>query len=194
MAQYRKPVHGHSFPQNLVNEYLGEAVNGSRRRKSGNKKTAKERIMQRLRLIIAAAGLALLMPLGSLAQAPDAPEDMTPEQRRAYMQGLTEPERQALREQKRAQWEAMSDEERRLARRQKSEQRDKKRAAMREHWQSLSEEEREAARQQHREQAEKYRDTWNNMTDEQKSAARQHMRGGNRDKQRKHHDAKPRQQ
>ena len=102
--------------------------------------------MQILRLIRVASGLALLLPAASLADPAERSNDMSPEQRREYVQGLSEEERQALREQKRAEWE------------------------------SMSEEERAAARQKNKEREARRREIWNNMSDEEKAAARQHMR------------------
>ena len=98
--------------------------------------------------IITASGLALLIPNAGLTQTPEGLEDMTPEQRRAYVQGLSDEERQALREQRRAQWDAMSNEERQSARQRRSERRNADREAMRQKWHSMSEEERDAARAQ----------------------------------------------
>ena len=106
--------------------------------------------MRILHLLIATTGLVLLVPATGVAQSPDELADMSPEQRREYVQGLSETEREALREQRRAQWDAMSDEERDAARRERAERRDTSREAMREKWDSMSEEERDAAREQRR--------------------------------------------
>lgn len=102
--------------------------------------------MQRLRSILATTGLALLLPAAGMAQTPDDLADMTPEERREYVRGLSDEERQALREQQRARRENMSDEER------------------------------EAVRQQRKERKQQRRETWNDMTEEEKAAARQRFR------------------
>lgn len=73
----------------------------------------------------------------------DQRSEMTPEQRRAAWESLSEEEKQAKREemrarreQKRAEWEAMTPEER-----------DAKRAEMRKKWESMTPEQREAMKQ-----------------------------------------------
>lgn len=132
--------------------------------------------MQTLRLIFTVAAAALVLPLVATAQSVDELGDMSPQERRAYVDSLSAEEREALRTQRRAHWEAMSDEERAAARERKRTHRAEHRAAMREHWQSLSEEERAAARQQHRERVEQRRQHWDGMTDEDKAAARQRFR------------------
>lgn len=135
--------------------------------------------MQPLRSIttlIAASGLALLIPAAGFAQTPEGFDNMTPEQRRDYVQGLSDEDRQAFRDQRRAQWDAMSAEEQRAARQRQSEHRNADREAMRQKWDSMSEEEREAARAQRMARKEKNREVWNNMSDEQKNAARQRAR------------------
>ena len=75
---------------------------------------------------------------------------MSPEERREYIKGLSEDERQMLREQKRAEWQAMSAEEQQAARLQMQKNREKNRAAMRQNWENMSEEERAAAREQYK--------------------------------------------
>ena len=132
--------------------------------------------MQALRSVIAIFGLALLIPTAGLTQVPDGLEGMTPEQRREYVQGLSEDERQALRKQLRAQWDAMSEEERTVARRDQADRRAANKEAKRKQWDSMSEEEREAARTQRETQKQKRREIWNNLSDEEKAAARQRTR------------------
>ena len=142
--------------------------------------------MQALRSIIAVlavSGLALLIPTTGLTQVPEGLEGMTPEQRREYVQGLSEDERQALRKQLRAQWDAMSEEERAAARRDQADRRAANKEAMRKQWDSASEEEREVLRAKREAQKQKQREVWNNMSDEEKAVARQRMQGS-RDSQR----------
>jgi hypothetical protein len=133
--------------------------------------------MQTLRLIIAASGLALLLPAAAYAQSADEFDNMTPEQRREYVQGLSDAERQAWHEQRREQWAAMSDAERQAARKRLQERRDTNRGAMREQWNSMSEEERSAAREKYQERREQRRETWNNLSAEERAAARQQLQG-----------------
>ena len=88
--------------------------------------------MKTLRLIVLATGMALLLPVTGMAQSADELEQMTREERREYMQGLSAAEREALREEQRARWEALSDEDRHADQRERRERRDQNRAAMRE--------------------------------------------------------------
>ena len=116
--------------------------------------------MQTLRLSLAVAAALLALPLAASAQSIEDLRDMSPQERRAYVEGLSAEEREALR----------AERDSRRA------QRAENRAAMREHWQSMSAEEREAARQQHRERVEQRRQHWESMSDEDKAAARQRFR------------------
>ena len=136
--------------------------------------------MQTLRLILAVAGTALALPLSATAQSLDDLGEMSPQERRTYVESLSLEEREALRAERRSRWDSMSDEERAAARERKRIHRAENRAAMREHWQSMSAEEREAVRQQHRERVEKRREHWRSMSGEDKEAARQRFRD-NRD-------------
>jgi hypothetical protein len=113
--------------------------------------------MQKLRLILAVTGAALVLPLATSAQSVDDLREMSPQERREYIEGLSPEERETLRAERRA-------------------HRTEQRAAMREHWQSLSDEEREAARQAHRERVEQRRQHWESMSEEDKAAARQRFR------------------
>ena len=131
--------------------------------------------MYTLRLILVATGLALLLPAVSLAAPVDGLDEMSPEERREYVRGLSEEERQLLREQKRAEWQAMSAEEREAARLEMQKNREKNRAAMRQNWENMSEEERAAAREKYKAREAQRRETWKNMSDEEKAAARQRM-------------------
>jgi hypothetical protein len=180
-----------SFSQNAVNEYLALRVSYTGRRLFGGMTTCQgdnnehTSTMNTLRLILAASGLALLLPSVSFADVADGLDEMSPEERREYVQSLSEEDRQQLREQKRAEWQAMSDEERRAARDRYQRNRDKNRAAMRQNWENMSEEERAAARQQYKEREAQRREIWNNMSDEEKAVARERMqeqRGMNKGK------------
>lgn len=126
--------------------------------------------------IFALSGLALLIPTAGLAQVPEGLEGMTPEQRREYVEGLSEDERQALKKQLRAQWDAMSEEERAATRREQAERRAANKEAQRKQWDAMSEEEREVARAQREAQKQKQREIWKNMSDEEKAAVRQRQR------------------
>jgi mono/diheme cytochrome c family protein len=120
---------------------------------------------------------AILLPLGLQAQSFSDFQNLAPEERRAYLDSMSEQERQAKREQWRAEREAMTDQERTAMREQMRAHRDsmseEERQAMRENmrsrWDGMSEEERQAKR----EQMQIHRDS---MTPEQRQAMREQMR------------------
>ena len=107
--------------------------------------------------LIGAVALALLViPVLTQAQETDA---MTPDERRAHMQSLSESDRQAMRESrrtdsgatrddKRAQRDSMTDEERRVARDARREKSGADREAMRTRREAMTPEERQAQRGQ----------------------------------------------
>lgn len=124
-----------------------------------------ETMMTTLRLIPAMTALALLLPATGATQTIDDLQGLSPEDRRAYVQSLSEEERKALAEQRRERWQSMSEEEREAAREQR-----------RERWESLSDEEKAAMREQRREKRAQRREAWKGMSDEERAAARQKMR------------------
>lgn len=135
---------------------------------------------------------ALLVPLGLQAQSFNDFQNLTPEERRAYLDSMSEQERQVKREQWRAEREAMSDQERAAMREQMRAHRDsmsdEERRAMREemrsHWEGMSEQERQAKREQmrvHRDSMspeerqamhQEMRFRWEGMSEEERAAAR----------------------
>ena len=135
-----------------------------------------------IRLVALALSSALLaLPLGLQAQSLSEFHDMSPDQKRAYMDSLSEQERQAKREQWRAERDAMSDEERaamhaeRMARREE----------MRARWNELSEEEKQARREAMRAHREERRAMWESMSPEERAAMRERHGG-------RHHGGKGR--
>ena len=54
--------------------------------------------MQKLRLILLASGLALLVPATGFTQSLSDLQDLSPEDRRAYMESMSPDERAAMRE------------------------------------------------------------------------------------------------
>lgn len=116
----------------------------------------------------------MLVPLGLQAQSLSDFQNLTPEERRAYWDGMSEQERQAKRDQWHAERQAMSDEERAATREQmrarwdsmSEEERQPKREQMRAHRDSMSEEQRRAMREERRSR-------WEGMSDEERAAARE---------------------
>ena len=132
-------------------------------------------------LAVALSSALLALPLGLHAHSLAEFHDLSPDQKRAYMDSLSEQERQAKREQWRAERDAMSDEERaamhaeRMARREE----------MRARWNELSEEEKEARREAMRAHREERRAMWESMSPEERAAMRE-QHGG------RHHGGKGR--
>jgi hypothetical protein len=54
--------------------------------------------MQKLRLILLASGLALILPVSGHAQSVSDLENLSPEDRRAYIESMSPDERAAMRE------------------------------------------------------------------------------------------------
>jgi predicted Co/Zn/Cd cation transporter (cation efflux family) len=94
--------------------------------------------MQTLRLSCAATVVALALPLAASAQSLDDLRDMSPQERRDYIENLSPEAREH--------WQSMSAEEREAARQKHREDA----ARRRQHWDSMSDEDKAAARQRFR--------------------------------------------
>ena len=150
--------------------------------------------MQAFRLTLLAAALATLLPLTGYAQSVSDLKEMSPEDRRAYMQSMSEDERKAMREKWRAEMDQMTDEERRAFREEMAANRPdrgQRQHAMRERWSSMSDEERAAAREQRAARKQQRRAKWDAMSEEERAAAREKMRdrGGHGKRNRRQHHA-----
>ena len=140
--------------------------------------------MKSFRKAIVAMSLTLLLPLAVSAQSLSDLKDMSPEDRRAAYENMSDEERTAIRDQRRATYDAMSEEERQAMRKERSAGRDgRDRDARHERWESMSEEERTAAREKHRAKKDERRQRWESMSDEERAAARE--KRGSREGQRK---------
>ncbi len=132
--------------------------------------------MKKFRLLIMMSGLALLLPVTGIAQSVSDISELSPEDRRAYMQSMSEDERRAKREEWRAQMQAMPEADRNAMREKMAASRPQRgnrdREAMRERWESMSDEERAAAKAQRQERKQQHREAWESMTDEERAAAR----------------------
>lgn len=120
--------------------------------------------MQKLRLVLSALVLTFLLPASGFAQSVSDLENLSPEDRRIYMESMSQDERAAMREKWRAERAAMSDEERAAM---KQERREK--------WEAMSEEERDAMRAKRQEGKAKRREKWESMSEEERAAARERM-------------------
>jgi predicted Fe-S protein YdhL (DUF1289 family) len=132
--------------------------------------------MNKFRSLLMISGLSLLMPAAGIAQSVDEISELSPEDRRAYMQSMSEEERQAKRAEWRAQMEAMPEAERNAMREKMAANRPQRggrdREAMRQRWESMSDEERAAAKaERHQKKAER-RAAWESMSDEERAAVK----------------------
>jgi hypothetical protein len=153
--------------------------------------------MHTIQKILVVSSLSLLLPCVASAQSISEMRAMSHEDRRSYMQSMSEDERAAKREQWRSDFDALPAQEQQAIRNQRAERRDGKgrnrdREAMRERWESMSDEERAAAKDRRRGRDDQRRARWESMNDEEKAAARarrdEHRaeRGGRHGKQRNH--------
>lgn len=124
-------------------------------------------------LAVALSSALLALPLALPAHSLAEFHNLGPDEKRAYMDSLSEQERQAKREQWRAERDAMSDEERaamhaeRMARREE----------MRARWNELSEEEKQARREAMRAHREERRAMWESMSPDERAAMRERHGG-----------------
>ena len=127
-----------------------------------------------------ASFVALLMPIGVTAQSLTDFQQLSPEDRRAYIEAMSPEEREAKRNEWRAQRDAMSDEERQAMRDQHKAERGDRRAQ----WDAMSDEERTAKREQMRGRRDEMRRRYDAMSPEERDAIKQKRREhGERDGQ-----------
>lgn len=118
---------------------------------------------------LALCSALLAMPFAAQAQSLSDFHDLSPEEKRAYWDSLSEQERQAKREEWRAEREAMSDEERAAM----HAERMAKREEMRARWNALSDDEKQARRDAMRAHREERRARWESMSPEERAAVRE---------------------
>ena len=133
--------------------------------------------MRTIQKILVVSSLSLLLPFAASAQSISEIRAMSPEDRRAYMESMSEEERTVKREQWRTEFDALPDEDKEAIRNQRAAQRDgrdrnRDREAMRERWESMSDEERAVAKERRLARDEQRRARWESMSDEEKAAAR----------------------
>jgi len=148
--------------------------------------------MHTIQKIFVVSSLSLLLPLVASAQSVSEIRAMSPEDRRAYMESMSEEERTTKREQWRSEFDALPEEEKQAIRKQRAERQTRDREAIRERLDSMSDEERAAAKDRRRAREDERRKRWDAMSDEEKAAARARRdeqrgeRGGHNGKQRNH--------
>jgi hypothetical protein len=141
--------------------------------------------MRTIRNILVAA--SLMLPLAAAAQSLSDVQAMSKEDRRAYIESMSEDERTAMRSKWRAEFDALPEEQKAAIREQRAgnrggERRGREgqggdREAMQSRWDSMSEEERAAMTERRRANKEKRRAEWDAMSEEERAAARE-QRGG----------------
>jgi hypothetical protein len=134
--------------------------------------------MRTIQKILLTLSLSLLLPLAASAQSIGEFQDLGPEERRAYMESMSDDERTAMREKWRSEFDNLPEEEKQAMRDKRAERRGaegggRDREAMRERRESMSEEERTAAREKRRASQEQRRERWDSMSDEERAAARE---------------------
>jgi aminopeptidase N len=126
------------------------------------------------RFITFALSAALLaLPPGLQAHSLKEFHNLGPEDKRAYLESLSEQERLAKREEWRAERDAMSAEERAAMHAERAARREEMRAR----WNALSDEEKQARREAMRAHREERRAMWESMSPEERAAMRE-SRGG----------------
>ncbi|NCF72727.1 MAG: hypothetical protein GWP67_04385 [Gammaproteobacteria bacterium] len=147
--------------------------------------------MHTLQKILLASSLSILLPFAAYGQSINDLYGMSPEDRRTYMESMSDDERTAMREKWREEYENLPEEEKRAIREQRAASQDgrgRDREAMRQRWDSMSEEERAATKDRYQEQKERRREQWESMSDEERAAARASR--GERKGQKPHHKDK----
>lgn len=119
-----------------------------------------------------ATAVALLVPVGVTAQSLTDFQQLSQEDRRAYIEAMSPQEREARRNEWRAQRDAMSDEERQAMRDRHRAERDDRRVQ----WDAMSDEERMAKREQMRGRRDEMRRRYDAMSPEERDAMRQKRR------------------
>jgi hypothetical protein len=126
--------------------------------------------------------LSLLLPVAASAQSLSEVQAMSKEDRRSYIESMSDDERAAMQEKWRAEFEQLPDEQKAAIREQRQTQgaggsggrgHDGDRDAMRQRWESMSEEERAVAKEKFRANKEKRRAKWESMSEEERAAMRE---------------------
>jgi hypothetical protein len=138
--------------------------------------------MRTIQEILLVSSLSLLLPFAALAQSISDVQALSPEDRREYMESMSDDERNAMREKWRAEFEQLPEDQKMAIREQRAANRNGKnrgrdREAMKQRWDAMSEEERAAAKERRRAQSDKRREQWESMSEEERAAMRE-QRGG----------------
>ena len=138
--------------------------------------------MRTIRNILMVCSLSLLLPIAASAQSLSEVQAMSKEDRRSYIESMSDDERSAMREKWRAEFEQLPDEQKAAIREQRQKQgaggnrgrgRNGDREAMRQRWESMSEEERAVAKEKFRANEQERRAKWESMSEEERAAMRE---------------------
>ena len=124
-------------------------------------------------ILLALSAALLVLPLGLQAHTLKEFHNLSPDDKRAYLDSLSEQERVTKREQWRAERDAMSDEERAAMHAERAARKEEMRAR----WNALTDEEKQARREAMRAHREERRAMWESMSPEERAAMRE-SRGG----------------
>ena len=151
--------------------------------------------MRTIHKILLASSLCILLPFAAYGQSINDLQGMSPEDRRIYMESMSDDERTAMRGKWRAEYENLPEEEKQAIREkraanQSGRNRGRDHEAMRQRWDSMSEEERAAAKERRQGQTEKRRAQWVSMSEEERAVAREQRGDRKGQRQERHHKAK----
>jgi hypothetical protein len=121
--------------------------------------------------------LSMLLPVVAMAQSLSDVQAMSKEDRRNYIESMSEDERSAMQDKWRSEYEQLPEEQKAAIQKQRQPKsgggnRGRDREAMRQRWESMSEEERAAARDNFRANGENRRGNRESMSEEERAAMR----------------------
>ena len=133
--------------------------------------------MRTIRNILTIISLSLILPVVASAQSLSDVQAMSKEDRRNYIESMSDDERSAMRDRWRAEFEQLPEEQKAAIREQRQAKggggnRGRDREAMRQRWESMSEEDRAAAKEKFRAKEEKRRANFEAMSEEERAAYR----------------------
>jgi len=138
--------------------------------------------------------VSLLLPLAAFPQSLSDLQAMSAEDRRIYIESMSDDERTAMQSKWRAEFEQLPEEEKAAIREQRGKNRDGKgrdREAMQKRWDAMSEEERAAMTERRHAYQQKRRAEWDAMSEDERAAAREQRAEHKGQKNRGEHDDKP---
>jgi hypothetical protein len=138
--------------------------------------------MSTIQKILILSCLSLIAPSAVVAQSLNELQALSPEDRRAYFESMSEDERTAMSGKWRTEFDSLPDEQKQAIRDQRAREfggrsRNRDRAAMQDRWETMSEQERVVARERRQEMKQRRNERWESMSEDERAAAREHFRG-----------------